>query len=83
EDEIKSQSSSSSSSNSQNVAFVSLDDTVSSNGQASTANYAYDVISQMAGGHAYYKGEEILKEDKKESKFQWKRNWQDTKESGE
>ncbi|GKE86608.1 reverse transcriptase domain-containing protein, partial [Tanacetum coccineum] len=28
----------------------------------------------MAGGHAYHKGEEILKEDRKESKFQWQRN---------
>ncbi|GJQ94516.1 ribonuclease H-like domain-containing protein [Tanacetum coccineum] len=28
----------------------------------------------MAGGHAYHKGEEILKEDRKESEFQWQRN---------
>ncbi|GKB13211.1 hypothetical protein Tco_0847134, partial [Tanacetum coccineum] len=25
----------------------------------------------MAGGHAYHEDEEILKEDKKESEFQW------------
>ncbi|GKB48581.1 hypothetical protein Tco_0899334, partial [Tanacetum coccineum] len=28
----------------------------------------------MAGGHSYHKGEEILKEDRKESEFHWKRN---------
>ncbi|GJR36034.1 putative ribonuclease H-like domain-containing protein [Tanacetum coccineum] len=55
EAEIKSQSSSSS--NSQNVAFVSSDDTADG--------------SQMSGGHAYHEGEEILKEDMKESEFQW------------
>ncbi|GJT32331.1 hypothetical protein Tco_0922750 [Tanacetum coccineum] len=73
--EIKSQSSSSS--NSQNVAFVSLDDTSSTN---EAVNTSHDVPgardgSQMAGGHAYHEGEEILKEDKKESEFQWQRNW--------
>ncbi|GJV89982.1 hypothetical protein Tco_1533920 [Tanacetum coccineum] len=31
--------------------------------------------SQMTGGHAYHDGEEILKEDRKESEFQWQRNW--------
>ncbi|GJW30422.1 putative ribonuclease H-like domain-containing protein [Tanacetum coccineum] len=31
--------------------------------------------SQMVGGHAYHKGEEILKEDRKESEFQWQRNY--------
>ncbi|GKB43641.1 hypothetical protein Tco_0888583 [Tanacetum coccineum] len=88
EAEIKSQSSSSS--NSQNVAFVSSDDTSSTNeavntahdvptarskGQASFSTYVDDVMfsdgSQMAGVHAYHEGEEILKEDRKESKFQW------------
>ncbi|GJW93308.1 putative ribonuclease H-like domain-containing protein [Tanacetum coccineum] len=76
ESEIKVQSSSSS--NSQNVAFVSLENTSSTNeavntahevstassqGQASSSTYADDIIdrSQMAGGHAYHKGEEILK----------------------
>ncbi|GJX10483.1 hypothetical protein Tco_0200342, partial [Tanacetum coccineum] len=29
----------------------------------------------MAGGHAYHEGEEILKEDMKESEFQWQRNY--------
>ncbi|GKF77405.1 hypothetical protein Tco_0229875, partial [Tanacetum coccineum] len=29
----------------------------------------------MAGGHTYHEGEEILKEDRKESEFQWQRNW--------
>ncbi|GJW24095.1 hypothetical protein Tco_0037906 [Tanacetum coccineum] len=89
EAEIKSQSTSSS--NSQNVAFVSSNDTSSTNeavntdhgvpaarskGQASSSTYADDVIdgSQMAGGHANHEGEEILKEDKKESEFQWQRN---------
>ncbi|GKE19336.1 hypothetical protein Tco_1426913 [Tanacetum coccineum] len=28
----------------------------------------------MTGGHAYHEGEEILKEDMKESEFQWQRN---------
>ncbi|GKC85256.1 ribonuclease H-like domain-containing protein [Tanacetum coccineum] len=27
----------------------------------------------MAGGHAYHEGEEILKEDIKESEFQWQK----------
>ncbi|GJV29424.1 ribonuclease H-like domain-containing protein [Tanacetum coccineum] len=27
----------------------------------------------MAGGHAYHEGKEILKEDMKESEFQWQR----------
>ncbi|GKC02988.1 hypothetical protein Tco_0994598 [Tanacetum coccineum] len=31
--------------------------------------------SQMAGSHAYHEGEEILKEDRKESEFQWQRNY--------
>ncbi|GJV16567.1 hypothetical protein Tco_1361890 [Tanacetum coccineum] len=30
--------------------------------------------SQMASGHAYHEGEKILKEDRKESEFQWQRN---------
>ncbi|GJX17288.1 hypothetical protein Tco_0218120 [Tanacetum coccineum] len=81
----------SSTSNSQNVAFVSSDDTSSTNeavntaldvpaarskGQASSSTYADDVIdgSLMAGGHTYHEGEEILKEDMKESEFQWQRN---------
>ncbi|GKG21604.1 hypothetical protein Tco_0384199, partial [Tanacetum coccineum] len=78
---------SSSSSNSQNVAFVSSENTSSTNeafntayevstassqGQASSSTYADG--SQMAGGHAYHEGEEILKEDTKESEFQWQRN---------
>ncbi|GJW85901.1 hypothetical protein Tco_0159046 [Tanacetum coccineum] len=86
ESEIKGQSSS----NSQNVAFLSLENssstneavntahevsTASSQGQASSSTYADDVISQMAGGHAYREGEKILKEDRKESEFQWQRNW--------
>ncbi|GJX17071.1 hypothetical protein Tco_0217903, partial [Tanacetum coccineum] len=70
-----------------NVAFVSSDDTSSTNeavntahdvttarpkGQASSSTYANDVIdgSQMAGGHAYHEGEEILKERKKKYEFQ-------------
>ncbi|GJY35587.1 hypothetical protein Tco_0420965, partial [Tanacetum coccineum] len=86
EAEIKIQSSTSS--NSQNVDFVSSDDTSSTNeavntahdvpaarskGQAFSSTYADDVIdgSQMVGGHAYHEGEEILKEDRKESEFQW------------
>ncbi|GKE20378.1 hypothetical protein Tco_1431890 [Tanacetum coccineum] len=88
EAEIKGQSSSSS--NSQNVAFVSLDNTSSTNeavntahdvsaasshGQASSSTYVDDVISQMAGGHAYHEGEEIHKEDMKKSEFEWKRNY--------
>ncbi|GJR30815.1 hypothetical protein Tco_1107047 [Tanacetum coccineum] len=90
ESEIKGRSSSSS--NSQNVAFVSSENTSSTNeavntahdvsiassqGQASSSTYADDVIdgSQMASGHAYHEGEEILKEDKKESEFQWQRNY--------
>ncbi|GKA34593.1 putative ribonuclease H-like domain-containing protein [Tanacetum coccineum] len=36
--------------------------------------------SQMAGRHAYHEGEKILKEDRKESEFQWQRNW--TKDRG-
>ncbi|GKF87271.1 hypothetical protein Tco_0258148, partial [Tanacetum coccineum] len=83
---IKGQSSSSL--NSHNVAFVSSENTSSTNetvntahvvstasshGQASSSTYVDDVIdgSQMVGGHAYHKGEEILKEDRKESEFQW------------
>ncbi|GJZ91373.1 hypothetical protein Tco_0663300 [Tanacetum coccineum] len=44
--------------------------------QSSSSTYADDVIdgSQMAGGHAYHEGEEILKEERKESEFQWQRN---------
>ncbi|GKF42134.1 hypothetical protein Tco_0125476, partial [Tanacetum coccineum] len=88
--EIKGQSSSCL--NSQNVAFVSSENTSSTNeivntthkvstaslqGQAYSSTYADDVIygSQMAGGHAYHEGEEILKEDTKESEFQWQRNY--------
>ncbi|GJU15566.1 hypothetical protein Tco_1143532 [Tanacetum coccineum] len=71
EAEIKSQSSSSS--NSQNVAFVSSVSTASSQGQASSLSYVDDIISQMTGGHAYREGEEIRKEDRKESEFQWQR----------
>ncbi|GJZ44172.1 hypothetical protein Tco_0591427 [Tanacetum coccineum] len=89
ESEIKDQSSSSS--NSQNMAFMSLENTSSTNEvvniaheistassqeQASSSTYVDDVIdgSQMAGGHAYHEGEKILKEDMKESEFQWQRN---------
>ncbi|GJY71363.1 hypothetical protein Tco_0475066 [Tanacetum coccineum] len=45
-------------------------------GQASSSTYADDVIdgSQMASGHAYHEGEEIHKQDRKESKVQWQRN---------
>ncbi|GJY58666.1 hypothetical protein Tco_0458558 [Tanacetum coccineum] len=87
--EIKGQSSSSS--NSQNVAFVSSENTSSTNetvntayevstassqGQASSSNYADDVMfsifaNQSNSGYAYHEGEEILKEDMKESEFQW------------
>ncbi|GKB32033.1 hypothetical protein Tco_0871434, partial [Tanacetum coccineum] len=90
--EIKGQSSSSS--NSQNVAFVSSENTSSTNeavntahevstassqGQASSSTYADDVMfsffaNQSNSGHAYHEGEEILKEDRKEFKFQWQRN---------
>ncbi|GJX59732.1 ribonuclease H-like domain-containing protein [Tanacetum coccineum] len=47
--------------------------TPSSQGQTSSSTYADDVIdgSQIVGGHAYHEGEEILKEDRKESEFQW------------
>nr|GEW30515.1 hypothetical protein [Tanacetum cinerariifolium] len=89
--EIKGQSSSSS--NSQNVAFVSSDNTSSTNeavntthnvsaassqGQASASTYADDVMfsffaNQSNSSHAYHEGEEIHKENKKESKFQWKK----------
>ncbi|GJY46777.1 hypothetical protein Tco_0435840 [Tanacetum coccineum] len=89
EAEIKSQSSSSS--NSQNVAFVSSDDTSSTNeavntaldvpvarskGQASSSTYVDDVmfsffVNQSNSCHAYHEGEEIFKEDKKKSEFQW------------
>ncbi|GJX45028.1 hypothetical protein Tco_0261704 [Tanacetum coccineum] len=82
-------------SNSLNVAFVSLENTSSTNeavntahevttasshGQASSATYADDVmfsffVNQSNSGHAYHEGKEILKEDKKESKFQWQRNY--------
>ncbi|GKC27147.1 hypothetical protein Tco_1034441, partial [Tanacetum coccineum] len=43
-----------------------------SKGQASSSTYADDVIdgTQVAGGHAYHEGEEILKEDRKEFEFQ-------------
>ncbi|GKB10075.1 hypothetical protein Tco_0843998, partial [Tanacetum coccineum] len=87
--EIKSQSSSSS--NSQNVAFVSSENTSSTNeavntthevstaslqGQASSSSYVDDImfsffVNQSNSGHAYHEGEEIRKEDMKESKFQW------------
>ncbi|GKE21159.1 hypothetical protein Tco_1432671 [Tanacetum coccineum] len=92
ESEIKGQSSSSS--DSQNMAFVSLDNSSSTNetvnaahsvsvastkDQATTTSYANDVMfsffaNQFNSGHAYYKGEEIHKEDIKESEFQWNRN---------
>ncbi|GKB95350.1 hypothetical protein Tco_0981487 [Tanacetum coccineum] len=51
----------------------------SSHGQASSSTYADDVIneSQMASGYAYHEGEEIHKEDRKESEFQWQRNCYD------
>ncbi|GKC93067.1 hypothetical protein Tco_1158509 [Tanacetum coccineum] len=77
--EIKSQSSSSS--NSQNVAFVSSDYTSSTN---EAVNTAHDVpapslinlkLLKHIIGHAYHEGEEILKEDRKESELQWQRNW--------
>ncbi|GJZ32230.1 ribonuclease H-like domain-containing protein [Tanacetum coccineum] len=87
ESDIKVQSSS----NSQNVAFVSSENTSSANeaintahevstassqGQSSSSTYADDVIfsffaNQSNSRHAYHKGEEILNEDKKKSKFQW------------
>ncbi|GKC60426.1 hypothetical protein Tco_1088024, partial [Tanacetum coccineum] len=90
ESEIKGQSSS----NSQNVAFVSSENTTSTNkevntahevstassqGQASSLTYADYVMfsffaNQSNSGHAYHEGEMILKEDMKESKFQWQRN---------
>ncbi|GJW79226.1 ribonuclease H-like domain-containing protein [Tanacetum coccineum] len=88
EAEIKSQSSSSL--NSQNVAFVSSENTSSTNeavntthevstansqGQASSSSYDDDVMfSFFVSGHAYHESEEILKEDMKESKLQWQRN---------
>ncbi|GJX49800.1 ribonuclease H-like domain-containing protein [Tanacetum coccineum] len=119
ESEIKVQSSSSL--NSQNVAFVSSENTSSTNeavntahevstassqGQASSLTYVDDVMfsffanqsnslqldnedlehidtddriinemdSPKKGGHAYHEGEKILKEDRKESEFQWQRN---------
>ncbi|GJX72589.1 hypothetical protein Tco_0309760 [Tanacetum coccineum] len=89
EAEIKSQSSSSSNSqnvsfvslndiSSTNEAVNIAHDVPAarSKGQDSSSTYADDVIdeSQMAGGHDYHEGEEIIKEDKKESEFQWQRN---------
>ncbi|GKC66514.1 hypothetical protein Tco_1099112 [Tanacetum coccineum] len=84
--EIKSQSSSSSqnmafvsseSTSSTNEAVNTAHEvsTANSQGQASSSSYADDVIdgSQMAGGDAYHESEEILKEDTKESKLQWKK----------
>ncbi|GKG38631.1 hypothetical protein Tco_0460343, partial [Tanacetum coccineum] len=49
-------------------------------GQAFSSTYANDVmfslfVNQSNSGHAYHKGEEILKEDRKESEFQWQRNY--------
>nr|GFA19501.1 ribonuclease H-like domain-containing protein [Tanacetum cinerariifolium] len=41
----------------------------SSQGQASASTYADDVIS-----HAYHEGEQIHKENRKETEFQWQRN---------
>ncbi|GJX32845.1 retrovirus-related pol polyprotein from transposon TNT 1-94, partial [Tanacetum coccineum] len=72
EAEIKSQSSSSS--NSQNMAFVSLDDT---SGTYEAVNTALDVpavkdCSQITGGHAYHKGEEILKKTGRNQNFNGK-----------
>ncbi|GKF47293.1 hypothetical protein Tco_0137095 [Tanacetum coccineum] len=48
--------------------------TASSQGQASSSTYADDVMlsffaNQSNSGHAYHEGEEILKEDRKESEF--------------
>ncbi|GJR63330.1 retrovirus-related pol polyprotein from transposon TNT 1-94 [Tanacetum coccineum] len=88
ESKIKGQSSSSS--NSQNVAFVSSENTSSTNESVNTAHDFLLLVhrdnllpqlmlmidgSQMAGGHAQHEGEKILKKDKKESKFQWQRNY--------
>ncbi|GJR63931.1 putative ribonuclease H-like domain-containing protein [Tanacetum coccineum] len=88
ESEIKGQSSS----NSQNVAFVSSENTssineavntayevstASSQGQASSSTYVDDVMFSFFAnqsntcGYAYHEGEKILKEDRKESEFQW------------
>ncbi|GJW99606.1 ribonuclease H-like domain-containing protein [Tanacetum coccineum] len=94
--EIKGQSSSSSNSqnvafvssenpSSTNEAVNTAHDvtTTSSQGQASSLTYVDDVIdgSQMAGGHTYHEGEKILKEDRKESKFQWQRTVRFDKQS--
>ncbi|GJR12525.1 hypothetical protein Tco_0795177 [Tanacetum coccineum] len=87
--EAKIKGQSRSSSNSQNLAFVSSDNTSSTNeavntandvsaassqGQASSLTYVDDVISQMAGGHAYHESKEVHKQDMKESEVQWQRN---------
>ncbi|GJT54982.1 hypothetical protein Tco_0990036 [Tanacetum coccineum] len=50
--------------------------TASSQGQVSSSTYADDVMfsffaNQSNSGNAYHKGEKILKEDRKESDFQW------------
>ncbi|GJW86984.1 hypothetical protein Tco_0162324 [Tanacetum coccineum] len=78
ESEIKVQSSSSL--NSQNVDFVSLKNISSTNEAVNTAHEVSTASSQgdgsqMASGYAYHEGEKILKEDMKEFKFQWQRNY--------
>ncbi|GJT49061.1 hypothetical protein Tco_0975218 [Tanacetum coccineum] len=57
--------------------------TASSQGQASSSTYADEIYTdgheemdlKMDGGHAYHEGEKILKEDMKESEFQWQINY--------
>ncbi|GKB55488.1 putative reverse transcriptase domain-containing protein [Tanacetum coccineum] len=79
EAEIKGQSTSSS--NSQNVAFVSLENTSNTNEAVNTAHEvstasSHGQASSQLCGHAYHGGEKILKEDRKESEFQWqKKSW--------
>nr|GEW89277.1 retrovirus-related Pol polyprotein from transposon TNT 1-94 [Tanacetum cinerariifolium] len=85
---------SSSSLNSQNVAFVSSDNTsitneavttvhdvstASSQGQTFASTYVDDVMfsffaNKSNSGCTYHEGEEIYKENMKESEFQWERN---------
>ncbi|GKD88770.1 hypothetical protein Tco_1364277 [Tanacetum coccineum] len=80
--------------NLKNVAFVSSENTSSTNeavntayevytassqGQAYSLTYVDDVMfsffaNQSNYSHVYHEGEKILKEDRKESKFQWQRN---------
>ncbi|GJY04028.1 hypothetical protein Tco_0369968 [Tanacetum coccineum] len=66
--------------NKSDLDTLSMDDLYNNlKGQASSSTYADDVMfsffaNQSNSGHAYHEGEKILKEDRKESEFQWQRN---------